>query len=140
MAITERMDHLRRVRAARRELATNILDTILQQEFYTNSPRSIAGTIRAAESEPALFADYFHESMPQHLQRALAAEVRLWRILYDHLVSTPVAEEEYARLCDRLRDPAQRLMRTLALEEEMLTNPLVDHYGRALDALHAGDA
>lgn len=126
--ITSRLEDLRQDRAARRAFARGILDSLVCEEFYATSRRDLELVIRGAKREDSLYARLVGEPMPSHLRAALTTEVLTWMWLYDVLVRAPVGEDAYASLCDGLRPRVLNLLDLLAVEQEMLSNPLVRHY------------
>jgi len=135
-----KLDAITTARRNRRELAETIQNRIFREEFYETNIRLVEETIRAAKREDELYAEYLGEPMPEHMRKAIEAEVMMWMTLHDVLFKPTVPEDQYADLCRKLRPYVGILVDLLHAEEEMMHSPLTRHYLQQLDVLRAGAA
>ena len=122
----ERIKHNREVR---REYAEQCRKEAADNVFMIG--RTVNEAFKLASEEERLFADYFGEPMPQHLQMALHLEIVLWRRIQAALERANAAKMDdatYHSLAENTRAVLLALINLLHAEEEMLTSCLVRHY------------
>src|SRR5690349_14293929 len=83
-------DRIKRNREVRRELAEACRKEATENVFIIG--RTVNQAFKLAGEEERLFADYFGEPMPQHLQMALHLEILLWRRIQAALERTNAAK------------------------------------------------
>lgn len=130
-----RLDDLRHDRHQRHRLATTLFRSTLTTEFYATNHASVREAMLQAEREHRTYAALLGETMPAHLTAAVRLEHDLWLYFHGLLHIDAVPEQEYERFCARIRPVARALDDLLALEEEMLTNPLVTFYENTIKEL-----
>ena len=121
-------------RQERRHLAHNTYRHVLRESFFETGTTDLTYAINRAPEDQTFYEDATGEPYPPHALAANDLEVRCWNTLlrvHERGTSRP------ARACQRLRPAARTLERVLELSDELLTNPLVEHYTRALAALEA---
>ena len=132
-----KLEQIREHRKCRRDFAEMVRNNIFREEFYATNITEIEETIRAAKREDDVYVDLLDEPLPDHMRKALEAEVLMWMTLHDLLFKAPRPEDEYPALCRQLRPYVAILIDLLHAEEEMMTSPLVRHYLRLVDAWRA---
>lgn len=132
-----KLDAIMTGRRNRREFAEVLQNRLVREELYETNIKLLEETIRAANREADLYAEYLGEPMPEHMRKAIEAELGMWMTLHDVLVQPTVPEDEYAALCRQLRPYVGILVDLLHAEEEMMQSPLTRHYLQQVDALRA---
>jgi len=136
-----KQDRVKRNREVRREYAEHSRKEASENVFTIG--RTIAEAFKLASDEENLFADYFGEPMPQHLQMALHLEIVLWRRIQAALERANAAKMDdttYKHLEENIRVILLSLVNLLHAEEEMLTSCLVRHYVTIIQAIQADTA
>lgn len=126
------LEQLREDRQERHHLAHNTYRHLLRETFFDASTTDLMHAINRAPEDQVFYEDATGEPYPPHAIAALDLEVRCWTTLlriHERGTSQP------ARACQRLRPAARALERVLELSDELLTNPLVEHYTRAVTDL-----
>lgn len=132
-----KLDAIREDRRRRRAVAETIRNNIFREEFYATNIRIVEETIRAAKRDDDVYVEYLGEPLPEHMRRAVEAEVVMWMTIHDLLFKPPVTEDQYPDLCRKLRPFISVLIDLLHAEEEMMGSPLVRHYIKRVDAWRA---
>jgi hypothetical protein len=129
-----KLDAITTGRRNRRELAETIQNRTFREEFYETNIKLVEEAIRTAKREDELYAEYLGEPMPEHMRKAIEAEVVMWITLHDILFKPAVPEERYGELCRKLRPYVAILIDLLHAEEEMMRSPLTKYYVKHVDA------
>lgn len=123
---------LREDRQERVRLAHNTYRHLLRETFFDAGTTDLTYAIKHAPEDQVFYEDATGEPYPAHAQAANALEIRCWATLlrvHERGTTHP------ARACRRLRPAARALERVLELSDELLTNPLVEHYTRTFAEL-----
>lgn len=136
-----KQQRIKRNREVRREYAEQCRKEATENVFTIG--RTVTDAFKLASDEDRLFADYFGEPMPQHVQMALHLEIVLWRRIQTALERANAAKMDdagYKTLEENIRSILLALINLLHAEEEMLTTCLVRHYVTIIQAVQADAA